>query len=239
MYNQNYGMPGDFIQPAPNHIKFENVLELIESDKIIEDIFVKMSGLQRTERQGQVFWIRARQPMFSDDYTLFIISTLRTYSNPVTTLTTWTKEEINKRLEGIMSSLLDNITMHGNDNFISQATWKKIITKHRQFQIIKVVEADDVVKEYKVSGWYEELNQDWNENAPVTSMMVHQTKDPLETFEQSDIFSVIWESAFIFIDASLRRSLEDLTLQYNNGMKSKSMPQQTNPQAQQQQGGTY
>ena len=231
MYSM-YNLEGGIFQPSPQHIKFENVYDLIESDKIIEDLFFKLSGYRRQTIQGKTMFLRAKQPIFTDECILELISMFRIYSNPVTALGNWNKAEINDRVFGVMTEVTKFLATVGDDHFISATTWEKILYQHKHYKEVEeniTVDNKTIKRKVLVSGWYEITHDNWNEHSPVSLLMLNtditnregltvRVKDPLENANQFRFMSTIWEQVYIFLEASLRRSMDKLTLEYNAGM---------------------
>jgi len=199
----------------------KNVLELIESNPTITDLYYRMSGYAKSAHKGNTIVVRQRPPRFTDEFTEETVMVLRSFSNPVTAQTDWGVDDIKLHLRDMGHSLIEFFATKGDDNYISEYSWAKIIDKHRTGKTV-----EQGKNQIYVSGWYKDLNYNWDRHKPVSIQMLQSVKDRDEDADQFIVMREIFWQIYPFLDASLRRSWDALTLKHHQEVIKETHVQQ-------------
>lgn len=212
-----------------------SLVERFDPTPIITPIIEQMLGIRTVVSQDttkRVFtYKRNNQPIFTEEYTRVIEGILRGAVNNVVSFSKFDKEEIRLRVINMFKTHGDSLATMGNDHFISQQTWRRILEVHESG---KYVDENKVVH----SGW-ERFNITWDYNSPVTYDMVEDIKDFDEQVGQEVTFSIIAQTIRTNIAACLNRSLAmpdnyygmmtnlvgETTVEQNNNSLTQSDPQ--------------
>jgi len=189
-----------------------SLIERFNPEPIIQPIIEQMLGIKTTKsRSGSSEIVTRRRyskPIFTEEYTRVIEGILYGYVNNVTSFTKFKSEEIRLKLMNAFMAQGFSLATDGDDNFISQQTWKRILDIHES----KYVVTEDG-KEVLKSGW-NRFNVNWSYDDPVTSDMLVGVKDPDEVVGQEATFELIAQSMRASIHSCFNRSVEMPNGQY-------------------------
>jgi hypothetical protein len=202
--------------PPSQVIKYQNTLELIETEKLMRSLECKMGAYQPIVDKGITIYkrISGKKPIYTDDFIDKITELILFFCNVVTAQVDWTKEEINQRLFNTHVDIILLFTVRSKYHYICSKDWDNILSVHKQREEKTFIEDNKPVKRY-VSGWYKHLQRDWNENSPVNLTMldiIAKTNDDAERVAWNNILE---KQIFIILDSSLRRSMGGLTLKHH------------------------
>lgn len=191
---------------SPQTIKYQNVMDQIDAEPTLRRIFQNLSGLTITHVNSRRRLKRERKPKLTHDCVMDTFDMVMLLSNPVTTQTDWDNNRINSHLRDQFCSFVEYLATVGNDSYISHKSWARIIEIHAQGHVDK--------EGNYISGWYSLLGLNWQIAEPVRSEQLVMVKDQMEEVEQFIVLKNVLWSLFAFADASLRRSIDALTLKH-------------------------
>jgi hypothetical protein len=216
-----------------NTVKILNVMDILSTEDVIRRICLNMAGLQVKNVKGLNKFIRFNKPDFSDEFIAYVQSELLIHSNQVTSYSVLDEEHITNYVRTKMLALTDYFYTVGRDNFISNYSWDKIKSIHRE-KATEIITTDKDGKRVQktVSGWHHILGYDWSPNELVSSQMLNFVRDTKKD-QQNDNFRVIAKNYLLeiynFIKSALMMSRE--TAEGMGNMQSHSQNTQTIRQA--------
>lgn len=175
-----------------------SLLEYLNSREDIAEILNYMLGLQVITvisggRPMQRI-VRVNRPLFTDEYTRNIVGDLRAFLNFTIQVTRFDKREIVLKVSNYLRKLVMSLCTHGDDAYISELTWQKILDIH-----------ESEMKDNKPAGW-ETFDISWSYDDPVNSEMVLLVKDFNEERDQAVEFDRIVSKFSSMIHASFNKS---------------------------------
>jgi hypothetical protein len=181
-----------------------SILESINPFNDIETIQNQLLGLRKvTQKDGgsvKTYYRRIAKPLFTDQYVYSLVEDLSLLLNFTVQVSIFKEQQINKKVANYLLSLNHNLGTHGDDAYISDDSWDKIMEIHQQKY---TVEINGVPK--LVSGWFK-FDITWDYDKPVTSDMLKKVKDEKEEVDQNTIFEKIRATYSTIIHASLNKS---------------------------------
>ena len=188
---QNYGGIRD---PA-------SILEAIDPQKDVDDIVYRILGLERRYSvegsKTKMYIKRVNKPDFTDEYARQLGNDLKSFLNYTIQVSRFTDEVINRQVGNFLLELLNDLCTHGDDHYISDATWKRVLQIHDSKFI------DENQREQ--SGWYK-FGIEWNYDKPITNDMISLVKNSDEEVDQSIKFGKILKEFGAIILASFNKS---------------------------------
>lgn len=184
----------------PNNIYDRNsIIERLDPSKQIPLIIEHLLGIRAVRKQSgaesSVSYIRYNKPTFTEEYIRVLEHQLSGYVNAIFTFSRFEPNEVKTRIRNIGLDINRSFAIKGNDNYISDASWSRILKIH-----------DKKENKDSASGWIKH-NINWSYDKPVTMEMLVYVKDFDETCDQDVIFSQISHQIRRMIEASYRRSL--------------------------------
>lgn len=183
-----------------------SLIERFNPEPIIQPIIDQLLGIKtvrvRSGSTEQFTRSRYSKPMFAEEYVRVIEGILYGYVNNVTSFTKYDPEQIRLKLENAFKAQGSSLATDGDDNFISQETWKTILAIHESGYYEK-----QNGKDVFVSGW-NRFNINWTYDSPVTADMLIGVKDPSEVVGQEVTFELVAQSIRSAIHSCFNRSLE-------------------------------
>ena len=182
-----------------------SLIERFNPEPIIQPIIDQMLGIKSTKAQSgsSITVIRSRysKPIFTEEFTRVVEGILYGYVNNVTSFTKFSAEEIRLKLMNAFMAQGFSLATDGDDNFISQQTWKRILDIHESKYVV-----EENGKEVIKSGWYR-FGVNWTYDSPVTTDMLIGVKDPDEVVGQEATFELIAQSLRASIHSCFNRSV--------------------------------
>lgn len=171
----------------------------MDSSKEIQDILYSILGLQINEefRNGRIVRVISRQnkPLFTDEYARNICGDLRGFLNFTVQVSRFDDIEIIKKVRYYLIRLATSFATHGDDAYISDASWHKILDIHTNETNAAGVH----------NGW-EKFGIMWSYNDPCTSEMLNYVKDVNEEADQAVEFDRLLSVFSSIIHASFNKS---------------------------------
>jgi len=177
------------------------ILESLNPGKEIHSICLSYLGLDvRTTRDGtKVSDVikRYSRPSFTEEWVLTQLRTdlLQLVSYTVQ-FSVHKPERILQRIGEWKLTFLTNLATHGDDNYISNRSWQKILDIHESAPDPKVE-----------SGWAK-FGINWKYDAAVTYDMLQLVKDRDEDADQTVNFNSMMEAIGTFVEASMNKSVK-------------------------------
>lgn len=177
-----------------------SILDSISPQGDIDKILSNLLGLKTVPRneKGKTIYIsvRASKPEFTEEYVRDLASDLSQFLNFTVQVSRFEQRKINQKVGHYLLSLTQDLATHGDDNYISDDTWHKILAVHEQYIVIDGEQR---------SGWYR-FGINWTYNSPVTFDMIKLVKDFDEEKDQGVKFSKHISTFGTLIEASLSKS---------------------------------
>lgn len=187
----------------------QSLFSVLETKDTVSELLQYMLGIEiLSSKDGNKAIVTAKRtnaPIFTEEYTRWLIQDIRSFSNNITTYTHFENDEIKIKIDSYLESLHLDMAVHGDDHFISQNSWDKILEIHDMGITI------DPKSNIKNSGWII-YNIDWSYNKPVTADMLNFIKDYDEEVDQGTKFERIFNVISTMCHAALNKSLNHLTV---------------------------
>lgn len=197
-------MSSEAYAPIYGNYDRNSIIERLDASKNIPVIVEHLLGIRivnsRSGAKVETTTIRFNQPTFTEEFVRMVEHQLNGYVNSLFTFTKFDPEAIQMRIRNIGLSITRLFALTGNDHFISESSWKKIMKVHDN-------KWTDPVSKVELSGWSNpNIKISWDYNKPVTMEMLSLIKDFDEDCDQDVIFEQISHHMRRMIDASYRRS---------------------------------
>lgn len=183
-----------------------SLIERFNPEPIIQPIVDQLLGIKtiRSRSGSAEQFIRSRysKPLFAEEYVRVVEGILYGYVNNVTSFTKYEPEQIRLKLENAFKAQGSSLATDGDDSFISQETWKRILAIHESGEY----ETDNGKRIFR-SGW-NRFNVNWTYDSPVTADMLIGVKDPDEVVGQEVTFELVAQSIRSAVHSCFNRSLE-------------------------------
>lgn len=180
-----------------------SILEYINSSSDIVNIVNDMLGLNiyYMNEKGQVRTVvtRVSKPLFTREYVMQLAQDLHIFLNFTVQVSKFDQAKINMKMKNYLLALLKHLNTHGDDNYISNDTWQKILAIHQDYYIL------DDKNRTKLSGW-QRFGFNWDINKPVDFGMMYFVKDFTEEVDQVIDFSKVIATFSAIIEASFNKS---------------------------------
>lgn len=199
-------------QYATNQDK-RDLLDQLNPSKELQNIINSMLGLNvsivRNGNREDIITVRTNKPMFTDEYVRDIGTDLSYTLNFTIQVSRFEQERIYTKIHGYLHALRRDLATHGDDNYISHDSWKKILDIHadKVYYNEKTGEWSQTQKDgYKVvSGWYR-FGIKWDYNKPVNCDMLQLVKTDNEERDQAIKFLKIIHTFSAIMEASYNKS---------------------------------
>lgn len=186
-----------FYQPPEDR---SSLLDSINPEADIDKIMTNLLGIKvmpKIEKGQKIYFSRrVSKPEFSEEYIRDLTSDLARFLNFTVQVSRFEQKKINKKVGSYLLALGQDFATHGDDNYVSDDTWQKILDIHDQKFIVNNEEK---------SGWVQ-FGINWSYNQPVTFDMIRLVKDFDEEKDQSVKFSKHIATFGTIIEASLNKS---------------------------------
>lgn len=190
-------------------IDWSSALALAQSKDVLDDLFYDFCGLSRYKQGDNTFLMRVSKPIFTPKYANNLVKFLGISINRITARTKFSPSKIEKYMIVICCTLREELACNGFNNLVSDQVWEKILA-------------------YKKSDvWNKKYRIDWTENKNITDSMIGiiKKKEKLknESFGQDFLLRNIFNQLVIFIEGSLNRSVNALTLEHEKIIHKESI----------------
>lgn len=191
----------DTSQYAPSG-QGSNILREINSSQDISNFLYRLLGLYYQEDRdgGRVIRtiVRNNKPLFTDEFVYELGTILQLNLNYTIQFSTFDGKGIEQAVGRVIEALNELFHLQGDDNYVSNLTWQKIVEIHEK------------KKPNQSSGW-EDLGIKWKYDSPVTYEMINRSniRDNSEENDQTVQFATLIFSLRNIIKASLRKSFSD------------------------------
>lgn len=197
-------MSNESYAPIYGNYDRNSIIERLDASKNIPIIVEHLLGIRivnsRSGAKVETNTVRFNQPTFTEEFVRMVEHQLNGYVNSIFTFSRFEPEAIQMRIRNIGKSITRLFALTGNDHFISENSWKRIMAIHDK----KWIDPKDKTEK---SGWCTpSININWDYNKPVTMEMLSLVKDFDEDCDQDIIFEQISHQMRRMIDASYRRS---------------------------------
>lgn len=194
---------------APSYAQYDaqkSIIEELDPRKDIHKITEQLLGIfvitEQDSGKVKVTQKRLNRPLFSEEFVSHVKFTLFSYMNNTNAFSKYDPDAIKIRMLNISAEIVELFATHGNDEYISQKTWLKILKIHDSTDGI-----EGNSKQQVKSGW-EQFGIKWTYDSPVTSEMVSYVKEFDEEEDQAVIFMNATRSICRTVESVFRRSLE-------------------------------
>jgi hypothetical protein len=187
-----------------------SILELVNPQNDVINVINALLGLHiQITKDGNTHsatTTRISKPIFTKEYSMGLLGDLNTFLNYTIQVSKFDTSKINLKMKHYLLALKKELATHGDDNYISNDTWQKILDIHKDFSIINGK---------KVSGWHK-FGIYWDYDKPVEYTMVYYTKDFKEEVDQVIIYEKLLSTFSSIIEASFNKS--STNVQHGIGM---------------------
>lgn len=185
-----------------------SIIERFNPEPIIQPIVDQLLGIKtvktRSGSSEQLLRSRYSKPLFAEEYVRVVEGILYGYVNNVTSFTKYQPEQIRLKLENAFKAQGSSLATDGDDNYISQETWKRILAIHESGEYV----LNETTKTKVFSSGWNRFNVNWSYDSPVTADMLIGVKDPDEVVGQEVTFELVAQSVRSAIHSCFNRSLE-------------------------------
>ena len=181
-----------------------SILQILNPDKEIEQLMYSFLGLQKMKTKTSSFVERINKPTFTDEYIRDLIKDVRQFVNFTTQVSRYEDKRIKQHVGKYLLSLKSSLATQGDDHFISDETWEKIMEVHNA----SWEDDNDKDKDGKAklkSGWAK-FGIDWDYNKPVRFEMLKGLKNFEEEVDQTVNFIRLIQALAPFLEGSLNKS---------------------------------
>jgi hypothetical protein len=184
-----------------------SMLQFLNPKEEIEDILLSMLGLQKKtgKKNGYSYTYveRVTKPVFTDEYSRNLVSDLRSFLNYTVQVSRFDDSDIKRKVGSYLKKLVSSLCTHGDDAYISNQTWQKIVDIHENQIRTKTTAEGDEIEEH--CGWLD-FGIVWEYDKPVNEEMVMLVKDYDEEKDQAIEFDRIVSKFSGIVHASFNKS---------------------------------
>jgi hypothetical protein len=167
-------------------------IDKLDPRKVIPHLGEQLLGIEtKTEKDSsKVNYIvkRYSKPTFTEEFVSMLKNILYGYINDVTSFSLYDDEKITMRVKNIGLELNTFFAIQGNDHYISDDTWEKVLRIN-----------DSAEK-------WTKFNINWDYNKPVTSEMIQYVKNYEENVDQEVVLMQVASGVRRLIESCFRRS---------------------------------
>lgn len=165
------------------------ILEQIEPQKDVQRLVYSMLGLTPHKEfiNGieKMAYSRISKPLFTYEYVMQIKSLLDGFLSYSVQVSRWEDKRIKRHAKEFALSMVRNLAIQGDDNYISEKTWKKILDVHST-----------------KDGW-DKFGIKWDFDKSVNHSMLQLVRDANEEAEQAIVFVPIVREIIVLVEGSL------------------------------------
>lgn len=178
------------------------ILEITNPSKEVDRLMLTFLGLgfSQSKKDGKkvVRIFRNNKPTFTDEFVRNLIKDILQFVNYTTQVSRSTDKRIKRHVGNYLVALSRSLAAQGDDNYISDNTWSKILEIHHA----KFEDEDGNMQ----NGWLR-FGVEWDYDQPVRfEMLKYNVKDFTEEVDQAMDFKRIIRSLAPFLEASLSKS---------------------------------
>lgn len=172
------------------------ILQQLDPARDVDRIILALLGLtSTTDKTGSLRLSRISQPVFTYEYVMQLQGMIEGFLSFTTQVSRWEEARIREHTRQATLALLRNIATHGDDNYISSASWSRIL---------EISYLDKQNGKETGNGW-EAIGHTWHYNDPVRYDMLKLVRSPNEEADQGLIFGTLLRQFAALIEGSLAK----------------------------------